>query len=99
MNTTHELDGEVCIDATHPSLPGHFPSQPVVPGVVLLDHVAARLEEAGFGRLARIASVKFMTPLLPGERAALQATVEGARVKFRITRDGIGILGGEGELA
>ena len=29
------------IAADHPCLPGHFPGQPVVPGVVVLDRVLA----------------------------------------------------------
>ena len=29
----------------HPSLPGHFPGHPVVPGVVLLDRVLQAIEQ------------------------------------------------------
>ncbi len=32
------------IAADHPCLPGHFPGRPVVPGVVVLDHVLAAIE-------------------------------------------------------
>jgi 3-hydroxymyristoyl/3-hydroxydecanoyl-(acyl carrier protein) dehydratase len=32
------------IPSDHPSLPGHFPGRPVVPGVVLLDRVVAAIE-------------------------------------------------------
>ncbi len=85
------------IDAAHPSLPGHFPGNPVVPGVVLLDRVCAALERAGAGRLRRLLAVKFLAPLLPGQEALLTATREGSRVRFRIEREGTPVLGGEGE--
>ena len=87
------------IPAQHPSLPGHFPGNPVVPGVVLLDQVASALERAGAGRFARIAAVKFIAPLLPDQDAELHAHCEGTRVRFRIEREGSPILRGEGELA
>ena len=87
------------IDAGHPSLPGHFPGAPVVPGVVLLDCIGASLERAGAGRFARLGAVKFLAPLLPGQEAELQWTREGRRVRFRIVRDDATILSGEGELA
>ena len=88
----------VCIPVEHPCLPGHFPDRPVVPGVVLLDRVAAALECAGHGRLRRILAVKFRAPLLPGQSAALGIDCSGRRVRFRIERDGAPILEGQGEL-
>ena len=95
---TAQIHQPICIDAAHPSLPGHFPGRPVVPGVVLLDQVAAALERAGAGRFARIGVVKFSAPLLPEQDAQLVATRVGAKVRFRIERDGRSILSGDGEL-
>lgn len=89
----------LCIEATHPSLPGHFPGQPVVPGVVLLDRVAARLQREGVGALARIPAVKFRAPLLPGEKAQLHIELRGRHVRFRVMRADELLTSGEGELA
>ena len=87
------------IAATHPSLPGHFPGRPVVPGVVLLDRIVAAIERGGGGRLARIGRVKFLAPLLPEQDAELHLVRAGTRVRFRVERAGVAILDGEGELA
>ena len=97
IDTAH-IHQPIRIDAAHPSLPGHFPGRPVVPGVVLLDQVAAALERAGAGRFARIGVVKFLTPLLPEQDAQLVVTRVGAKVRFRIEREGRSILSGDGEL-
>lgn len=78
----------VCIEAGHPALPGHFPGQPVVPGVVLLDRVAALLERHGAGTLAAIGQVKFLAPLLPGQEATLEVQREGSGVQFLLTGEG-----------
>jgi 3-hydroxyacyl-[acyl-carrier-protein] dehydratase len=57
------------IPADHPSLAGHFPGAPIVPGVVILDEVAAALAEWRKGyRLTGIRMVKFVTPLKPEQR-------------------------------
>ncbi|HJT97011.1 MAG TPA: hydroxymyristoyl-ACP dehydratase [Rhodanobacteraceae bacterium] len=90
--------GSVRIAPDHPALPGHFPGNPIVPGVVLLDRIAALIERDG-RRLARLGAVKFLAPLRPGEEAAIRIVRDGARVRFHIERDGTPILRGEGELA
>src|SRR6266702_7902328 len=54
------------ISADHPSLPGHFPGAPLVPGVVILDEVLAALAEWREGcQLIVIRAVKFLVPLKP----------------------------------
>jgi 3-hydroxymyristoyl/3-hydroxydecanoyl-(acyl carrier protein) dehydratase len=59
---------EFTIGAGHPSLPGHFPGNPIVPGVVILGEVVAALRAALPGlRVSGMAQVKFLAPLRPGE--------------------------------
>ena len=54
------------IHADHPSLPGHFPGAPLVPGVVILDEVIAALDEwRQDSQLSGIRNVKFLAPLKP----------------------------------
>lgn len=93
-----ELVESFRVSAEHPSLPGHFPGAPVVPGVVLLDHVAACLQRAGAGNMTRLLAVKFMAPLLPEQSAQLCIEVSGARARFRILSADVVILSGEAEL-
>jgi 3-hydroxyacyl-[acyl-carrier-protein] dehydratase len=53
----------------HPAFAGHFPGQPIVPGVVLLDHVVwlvqAHLGVPGGGW--QIAQAKFLSPCGPAD--------------------------------
>ena len=87
------------IAASHPALPGHFPSHPVVPGVVLLDRVAAAAQR-GFGtRIAGLPQVKFLRPLQPGEDAELRIERDGARARFAIRRAQQLVASGTLELA
>jgi len=57
------------ISADHPSLPGHFPDAPLVPGVLILDEVrAALLAWQKDSELAAIRTVKFLQPLKPEQQ-------------------------------
>lgn len=85
-DTSFQRDFRVAAD--HPSLPGHFPGAPLVPGVMLLEQVALALRDWRGQRLARVQEVKFVAPLLPEERAALTLTEHAGRVRFEIRRDG-----------
>ena len=54
------------ITADHPSLPGHFPDAPLVPGVLILDEVLAALRDWRKDcQLTAIRTVKFLQPLKP----------------------------------
>ncbi len=54
--------------ADHPALSGHFPGQPVVPGVILLDHVTRLLQNCKPGaHVDALAAAKFLQPVLPGQ--------------------------------
>lgn len=72
------------IDAAHPALPGHFPGRPVVPGVVLLDRVAAALERWRGVRIGGLAQVKFLRPLLPDQCVELVLEDGGTSMRFHI---------------
>ncbi len=72
------------LEADHPSLAGHFPGNPIVPGVVLLDEALYALEQQpshGGGRRSwQIATVKFHQVVRPGEpvRLSFQSQPGGA---------------------
>ena len=80
----------------HPSLPGHFPGRPIVPGVVLLERVLEAIE-ATHGPLGglRLPQVKFLQPLLPGEQAQVELAGGAPRWQFRVLCDATLLASGE----
>lgn len=74
----------------HPALHGHFPDNPIVPAVLLLDEVLHRLESApnlsvaaASSRGWQMDSAKFYRPVRPGETLALELeTCADGSVRF-----------------
>jgi 3-hydroxyacyl-[acyl-carrier-protein] dehydratase len=86
----------VRIASNHPSLPGHFPGQPIVPGVVLLDCVLAEAERwlQRPVRPSSLPNAKFTAPLLPEQDAELQLKLDGNDLRFSLSRDGSSLAQG-----
>ncbi|WP_243040375.1 hydroxymyristoyl-ACP dehydratase [Dyella sedimenti] len=76
------------VAADHPCLPGHFPGEPLVPGVLLLEAVAQALRAWRGERLARVAEAKFVAPLHPEQEAQVALAEASGRVRFTIHRGG-----------
>ncbi|MGH8441791.1 MAG: hypothetical protein ACRETF_02690 [Nevskiaceae bacterium] len=79
-----EFRAQAVVPAGHPCLPGHFPGNPIVPGVLLLEHVidAARAWRGANARLTGLPAVKFLSPLAPAERFDIHLEGQGARIRF-----------------
>lgn len=87
------------VGSDHPSLPGHFPGQPVVPGVLLLDCViqAAEAWMGGPLRVTSLPQVKFLAPLLPEQEAELELSRHGAdlqELRFVVRREALVVAQG-----
>lgn len=85
----------------HPALAGHFPGNPVVPGVLVLE----RLLEAVEMRLGHtlpvcgLAHAKFPAPLLPDEQALVTFRIDRGRLDFEVESEGRFVARGAFELS
>ncbi len=97
MRTVEFLIG---IEPTHPALPGHFPGNPVVPGVLMLDRLFAGLQDATGMHVQRLDQARFMAALRAGENARAYCSVEGARADFqlRAPREGVSTVLASGRI-
>jgi 3-hydroxymyristoyl/3-hydroxydecanoyl-(acyl carrier protein) dehydratase len=69
----------VTIGTEHPSLAGHFPDHPVVPGVVMLGEIMNAIRKMAKVNIAFVGmpSAKFMSPLNPGEPLTIRLDQQG----------------------
>ncbi|MDB5800168.1 MAG: 3-hydroxymyristoyl/3-hydroxydecanoyl-(acyl carrier protein) dehydratase [Rhodocyclales bacterium] len=68
-----KLNREFLIDANEPVFAGHFPTYPILPGVMLLSLARSAMSDH-FGRPVQLSEVRrqrFSKPVLPGMRVAI----------------------------
>ena len=64
---------EFSIPASHPSLPGHFPDNPVVPGVVILQQIEIAFQNwQGDAVITAWPQIKFLRPVLSDHKVEVK---------------------------
>ena len=89
----HSAKGVKTFPPDEPFFRGHFPGNPLVPGVILTEALAqiAGIAAGQPGRLFHLAAVKgmkFLKPVRPGERielAAIKTAETGRLLQFAVT--------------
>jgi 3-hydroxyacyl-[acyl-carrier-protein] dehydratase len=85
----NEISTQSVVPLAHPSLAGHFPGRPIVPGVVLLDLVLAAIRAASSQplKLEAIVSTKFLQSVTPEARVDIHIRfapeADSSRMKAR----------------
>jgi 3-hydroxymyristoyl/3-hydroxydecanoyl-(acyl carrier protein) dehydratase len=69
------IASDFTVPPDHPSLAGHFPGQPVVPAVILLDAVMAAIQARVPAVLESIPAAKFLQAVLADERIELRIQI------------------------
>ncbi len=87
------------IEPDHPSLAGHFPGRPVVPGVVVLDQtIALILCDRPNRSVIALREVKFLSPVLPGDVVTIEIVATPDRVTFSGKVGNRPVIRGEAQL-
>jgi 3-hydroxymyristoyl/3-hydroxydecanoyl-(acyl carrier protein) dehydratase len=84
------------ISPSHPALAGHFPGNPIVPGVLILTYVEEAVAKAIGARVSEVVLAKFHAPLRPTECFTIQLRDLAADViSFRVEADATLVANGK----
>ena len=80
VNSETEIWAELFINADHKIFEGHFPNQPVVPGVCMMQMIKEILEQVidKDTNLAQAADMKFLAVINPIENNLVHASIKYA---------------------
>lgn len=92
------------IECDHPAFAGHFPGQPLLPGVSLLAEVLeAVLDEPALaaivGDLPRIGTAKFLAPVRPGAQLTIRFDAGPTQLRFEVRDTARPVASGQFEAA
>lgn len=96
-----EINSDITIDPQHEIFKGHFPGQPIVPGVCMIQMIKELVEKKNEKecRLTICGQVKFLNPLVPNRDAVINVLIKcknqgDANVKIDaiISNNGVVIL-------
>jgi 3-hydroxyacyl-[acyl-carrier-protein] dehydratase len=79
------------IPLDHPAFAGHFPGNPIVPGVILLDAAVHAMQQlTGHAGACEVGAAKFLRPVGPGETLTivLETAAPTGSVRFEISSAG-----------
>lgn len=98
------------VTVNEPFFQGHFPGNPIMPGVLIVEAlaqtagIATAIQEEGKGKLGLFASIeqlKFKNPVIPGDTLRLEAEILTNRmgvVKAKVKATVDGKMAAEGEI-
>jgi 3-hydroxymyristoyl/3-hydroxydecanoyl-(acyl carrier protein) dehydratase len=78
----------ILVPLDHPAIPGHFPGDPVVPGVLILEELLLATGRwlGTAADIRRLQQAKFLAPLRPGEEAVIDLARRGHSLQFSVRR-------------
>jgi 3-hydroxyacyl-[acyl-carrier-protein] dehydratase len=85
--TAGSVAGEFCFSKTFSGFQGHFPEQPVLPGVCLVQAVLVLAESLHNAPLVlqEIISAKFFAVVKPGDGIQMNCTLENGTLKASVS--------------
>ena len=76
---------QLVVSLNHAALPGHFPGNPIVPGVVILSYVTEAIRsQLPSIVLGTLLSMRFHAPLRPGQPFTVHAELRGDQVYVEV---------------
>ena len=70
---------------SHPSLEGHFPANPIVPGATIIDYIAKELYQNHKIKIIGISFVRFILPVKPNEKILITYNIKNGLLRFDCT--------------